>query len=587
MARMFPPEFDDSSPSAAERHVFNLIKADSRTANWLVLHSLGLSRRPAGPFGEIDFVVIIPGEGIVCLEVKGGRISCENGIWKTTNRFGSISTLKRSPMMQAREGMFALRDRITKHFGERGAESMCPIGCGVVFPDVTCPPATPEFDRSDVIDARDLEKPVSFSILRIARQRLRPLQPRSRAPAPTDSEAKSLLGFLRPDFELIVARGLRVGRSEERLLRLTEEQYCRLDELQDNPRCLFEGAAGTGKTVLAIEHAKRRARSESDVLLVCFNRMLGARLEEQLKGTGIRCGTCHSIIRQSILQSSLAQEFLGKEAEALKSGDSRLLFDELYPLYGQLAVDEIGSLCNVLVLDEVQDLSRSAIFDFLDRALAGGLAGGCWAMFGDFTRQALYGVPDNPLTILQDYCAHFTRARLTLNCRNTRRIAEETALLSGFDRAPYRMNQEIGLAVDHRYWRRPADLAEHLEKVLLRLLSEGLAADDVLILCPRKLDRSSLAGITKIAGLPLRDASSDQQIAGSTIVFSTIHAFKGLESPVVILIDIEQVDSEEARSLLYVGMSRARSLLVLMIREAARGRVEQRIRNAMLEGLHS
>jgi hypothetical protein len=111
MARMFPPEFDETSPSAAEKHVFNLLKTDVRTGNWLVLHSLGLSRRPSGPYGEIDFVVIIPGEGLVCLEVKGGRISCEGGIWKTTNRFGSTSTLKKSPMMQAREAMFALRDK--------------------------------------------------------------------------------------------------------------------------------------------------------------------------------------------------------------------------------------------------------------------------------------------------------------------------------------------------------------------------------------------------------------------------------------------------------------------------------------------
>jgi hypothetical protein len=80
MARMFPPEFDETSPSAAEKQVFSLLKTDTRTDGWLVLHSLGLSRRPSGPYGEIDFVVIIPGEGLVCLEVKGGRVSCEGGI---------------------------------------------------------------------------------------------------------------------------------------------------------------------------------------------------------------------------------------------------------------------------------------------------------------------------------------------------------------------------------------------------------------------------------------------------------------------------------------------------------------------------
>jgi hypothetical protein len=291
MARMFPPDFDDSSPSAAERHIFNLLKNDIHTANWLVLHSLGLSRRPSGPYGEIDFVVIIPGEGLICLEVKGGRVSCESGVWKTTNRFGSTSSLKKSPMMQAREGMFALRERLKNHFGESAAETRCPTGCAVVFTDVPSPPATPEFERGDVIDVDDLNRPISEALFRIVRQRLRPLQPRGRDAAPSLDEAKSLLNFLRPDFELVVARGIRVGRSEERLLKLTEEQYSRLDELEDNPRCLFEGAAGTGKTLLALEHARRKAKSGARVALLCFNRMLGARLEEQTRGSSIRCGT--------------------------------------------------------------------------------------------------------------------------------------------------------------------------------------------------------------------------------------------------------------------------------------------------------
>lgn len=144
MARMFPPDFDETAPSAAEKHVFNLLKADARTDDWLVLHSLGLSRRASGPYGEIDFVIIIPGQGLVCLEIKGGRVACEDGLWKTVNRFGSISVLKKSPMMQAREAMFALREKIRNHFGEGAGESHCPVGCGVVFPDVNSPPASPE-----------------------------------------------------------------------------------------------------------------------------------------------------------------------------------------------------------------------------------------------------------------------------------------------------------------------------------------------------------------------------------------------------------------------------------------------------------
>ena len=57
------------------------------------------------------------GQGVVCLEVKGGRVSCESGVWSTVNRHGKSSALGKSPFMQARESMFTLRDAIAGKFG--------------------------------------------------------------------------------------------------------------------------------------------------------------------------------------------------------------------------------------------------------------------------------------------------------------------------------------------------------------------------------------------------------------------------------------------------------------------------------------
>ena len=60
------------------------------------------------------------------------------------------------------------------------------------------------------------------------------------------------------------------------------------------------------------------------------------------------------------------------------------------------------------------------------------------------------------------------------------------------------------------------------------------------------------------------------------VKFSTIHSFKGLESPVVIVVvgGIEEVDRNNSQSLLYVSMSRAKSLLILMINEKARNLID-------------
>ncbi len=581
MARMIPAQIENNGVSTAERRIFCLLKNDPDTANWTVLHSLGLARRRTGPYGEIDFVVIIPGEGIICLEVKGGHVSCEDGVWRTVNRLGNVALLKKSPFMQARESMFALREAIVRHFGEGAPETQCPIGCGVVFPDVSCPPQTPEFERSDVIDIDDLRSPISRSINRIIRHRLRQFRPGGREAAPTISEVRTLRNFLRPNFELVIAKGVSIGRTEAKLLSLTEEQYSRLDELEDNPRCLFEGAAGTGKTLLALEYARRANRAGARVLFVCFNRLLGEWLREQVKDTGITAGTWHGIARRLIVESSGAAEFTEKERHMLETGDTRALFGELYPFYAEMALEDLGTPFNVLVVDEAQDLCNQPILDVLNRAIPGGLAGGRWAIFGDFTRQALYDSREDPVAVLSRYSEHFVKARLTLNCRNTRRIAEETTLVAGFEEPPFRLGEERGLPVEYRYWRAGTDLRELVAKIVDRLTKEGIPIDDVVILSPRRLKNSELAGVGKISRFPLADISRGTADTHSVVKFSTIHSFKGLESPVVIVVDIDDVDEEEPQSLLYVAMSRARSLLILMIHERARKAIEHRIRAAM------
>ena len=237
-------------------------------------------------------------------------------------------------------------------------------------------------------------------------------------------------------------------------------------------------------------------------------------------------------------------------------------------------------------MDEAQDLCNQHMLDVLNLAIRGGLAGGRWAIFGDFTRQALYGGTEEPVAALSRYCEHFVRAHLTLNCRNTRRIAEETTLVAGFDRPPFRLGDEVGLPVEQRYWKKPADLVDSLTTVVERLVKEQMPIEDVMILSPRRLENSGLAGVETISRFSLVDVSRGMANAEHSLKFSTIHSFKGLESPVVIIVDIDRVDSDETRSLLYVAMSRARSLLILMISERSRTSFERRIRTGMEQELH-
>ena len=261
--------------------------------------------------------------------------------------------------------------------------------------------------------------------------------------------------------------------------------------------------------------------------------------------------------------------------------DFETLFEELYPFYGEIALEELNTPFDVLVMDEAQDLFDQAILDLINRAIKGGLAGGTWAIFGDFTRQALYERVSGSMADLTEYSEHFVRARLTLNCRNSRRIAEETAIIGGFRTLPFKLGQETGLPVEHRYWHTSISLVKTLTKTIHRLASSGVPLDDLLILSPRRLENSALATVKQISDMPLFDCSRTLDPEQRCIRFSTIHSFKGLESSVVILVDIEDVDDERSQSLLYVGMSRARSLLILMINERDRRSIDNRIKAAL------
>lgn len=586
MARMIPSTCDESTASHAERRLFDLLKNDPAAKDWVVIHSLGLSRRGKKPYGEIDFVVLIPAMGVFCLEVKGGRVACHSGLWETTDRRDVTVRMKRSPFLQAREGMFALRDAVLNR-APSGFPATLPFGYAVVMPDIVLDVASPEWEPWQAIDRKVLKEPVSSGLLRLANE-CRRLHPRASPEEPTEETIRAIQRILRPDFESVVTRGTQIEETEMRLLRLTEEQFDALDLLADNERCLFEGAAGTGKTMLALEYARRSAAAGKRTLLVCYNRLLGDSLEktagELSMGANLTAGRYFRLLRNLILKSHVAPEFLKHEEEDRRAD----AYGPAFAAYGKQAIEELADRFDVVVMDEAQDLLRPGILEVLNAWLRGGIAGGRWAIFGDFNRQAIFGnyPPDQLKGLLVSACPHYARGRLTMNCRNTRNIGEETALLSGFSSPPYIMGQVVGPPVDYHYYGTAESQRAALVQFLGRLLSDGVSASDVVVLSHLKFPNSGIAsadgaGLFRIVevGNPDRGVSSVPSIA-----FATVQAFKGMESPVVVLCDVGQVTEGEPQSLLYVAMSRARSQLTVLVDEKARPFIAAAVRRKLKEG---
>lgn len=591
MARMIPPYYPKEIKSRGEKQFFDLIRHDPATVDWVCLHSLSLARHVKRVYGEIDFVVLIPNEGIFCLEIKSGRVARQEGVWNYTNRYGDVSTSTIGPFRQVRDGMFSLLEAVRKHFGRQHRFTRLLYGFGVVFPHISFVQEDSEIESWQIYDRNSRRQPVSRFLLNLSINTRRNVKSQrwydEQESRPSLSDILELLDFLRGDFERIVKPADLLIDTEEQILRLTEEQYHCLDQLQDNPRCLFDGGAGTGKTLLALEFARREASSEKRVLLICFNKLLGQWLASQRGETlspSIEVDYFHHFLDRIISDSSLGNEF----RRTKQNEDQDYLFGELYPLFALDALSEdVVESYDTLIVDEGQDLIRSEYLDVFDGLIKGGLAGGTWAIFCDFHHQTIYGETseDKMLSELEQRTSQFTRFRLLINCRNTRPIGEEVSFISGFHIPPFLPANVEGVPVSYRFYLDDSDQCKQINEIVKQHRAEGIKPESITILSPTTLDSSCLATgdhiSFKVSDFP---RSGLQKRLRDVIRFSTIHAFKGLESSIIVIIDIKHLLDDRNRALLYVGMSRARYSLSVLISDSARREYHEAIRRSLRKG---
>jgi hypothetical protein len=367
---------------------------------------------------------------------------------------------------------------------------------------------------------------------------------------------------LRPDFDLEPSLRSQMGIVRDELLHLTNEQYKIVDALVDNPRMMIRGGPGTGKSLLAVREARRMSSGGARVLLCCFNRQLSYHLASSLRD----CKSCTVMHLHGFMADVVKQAGLGHRLPPAEPAD---LFDVYYPeLCAEVLVESEAGQYDVLIVDEGQDLLKAAYVDVFDALLRGGIKSGIWRMFYD-PNQDIYGgqQPQAFQALDKSRPAHF---RLHTNCRNTQPIAFTTSMLSGT-----RCDETFtvhGPEVRKQWYLSPQQQIRQISNHLNFLLGSGVAPHEITILSKRRLQNSALAMGLRGVPLALVDTSQAMTTQGDEkgLRFSTVAAFKGLESEAVVLADVDDLLSGEARELLYVGTSRARMLLALFLNEAVR-----------------
>ncbi|RKF27962.1 nuclease [Micromonospora globbae] len=552
---MMPAYCPEGSPPG-ERALYAALQSADGTNDWFVLHSLGIADHVRHVEGEADFVVIVPGRGVLVVEVKSHHVinRLPDGLWK----LGSDAPTARGPFQQASEAMYSIRRFLTK----RGVDlRSIPMLSAVWFTHVrarTMLPPTPEWHDWQVLDSEDLRNGAASAVLRTLAQGMKHLDDKIRyfsygGTGPDAAMSARIASLLRPRFEIAnVAGDIRRARQTE-LVTFIEEQYLALDAMADNPAVLFAGPAGSGKTLLAVEAAQREVAQGRSGRLLCFNKLLGRKLSYDLGGAaGLTVGTLH-------------QELLRISGSKVPPGAGAAFWERDLPESAlEVLLDRPDLAGDFLIVDEIQDMVRDSYLDVLDLMVAGGLADGRILLFGDFERQAIFESGDGRAS-LGARIPRLSSHRLTANCRNLPRIGYQVNLFSKL-RPGYRhfRRQDDGVDPTLVPYTAGADQSPLLVQAVRALRDEGYELNEIVVLSP--LRNGSTAQTTPNSWLRqvLHPADGRHGRPGQ-LLHTTIQAFKGLEAPAVVVTDLDHRLVPGFESLMYVGMTRATDRLFALI----------------------
>ncbi|WP_298236597.1 nuclease-related domain-containing protein [uncultured Azohydromonas sp.] len=559
MATLIPEQPKDCP--YGERIVYERLGRDL-DADCIVLHSLGLHGHETKIWGEVD-IVVLSTKGFFALEVKGGKVSCAGGVWTFGDPAGSSYTKREDPWTQAKGTMFAVCKELET--ADSSFEDVL-FGFGVVMPMETFTATGAEIEQAVLLDRREFRLHLGYYIGRLQRHWTKVFQEKhGRTPRlPTRQDIQRARQLLRPDVDSAFSLGSYLTGVESRLVQLSRDQVRASRRMAANPRTIVRGKAGTGKTVIAIERAMQLSAEGRRVLYLCFNQLLARHLAAAMaaepRGRRVEVRHVHSLFHEVIRRAGM-QDRLDAAA------GTRELYAETFPRTFVDAALEAGlPAWDALVIDEAQDLLTPDNIDAFDLLLgAPGINRGCWHIFFD-RYQNIYGsdVQEQVERRLAEAQPAFDD--LFENCRNTRQVAVQASIVSGIDLALEEAPD--GPPCDNIYYRDRKTFRQQLEATVARLLRQDVRPQDIAVLSTRTRENSLVGDVREIAGVPLVDAMS---ASAGDMVFSTMHAFKGLERMVVLAMDIDDMGDAGRSMLHYAGLSRARCLLHVFLPESARG----------------
>lgn len=541
------PSFMDDRTSPGERDVFSLLA--SGPDDWVALHSLDLAPWNRGLRTEIDFVVIIPDAGILCIEVKSHENIGFDGLrWLP-------ETISRSPFKQASDGRHTFYRRLAElapQFKRIPVVHCCifPRAPFHLQPNLSIQPWELIDSRifrafgSGLAFCENLKGRLEQSIS--ADQSLSRLNHRL-----SNDQISSIVRYCLPVQKFRPGARDEIARREQGIENLLREQQKPVLQLAEwNERLIVSGGAGTGKTLIAMEVAKRAAERGRRVALLCYNQLVGNWM-------------CQRVAQMAPVSPNLVVgrairvmiDLTGIEIPGEPSSD---FWDTELPqkLEERLTDPDFKAeaVFDYLVLDEAQDiLARPRLWHCLQQFLTNNCT---FALFGDFDNQVLTNrEPMRQALAAMDPPSPPVLWKLKENCRNYRIVGDTAICLSGLNHDVYSGYMRSGGGLhnyDIFFYEDDRMQLDKLREWLKNSKTERYKASEITILSFRP-DNLSAADRLKSSGYRLSHAWQH----GDLTSYASVHAFKGMENKVVILTDVILDNLDFHRDMFYTGMTRA------------------------------
>jgi hypothetical protein len=559
---MIPGFIDEVSSPPGEVTLYR--KLHQANVGWTVIHSLDLAPFNRMKRTEIDFLIIIPDIGLLCVEVKSHKeIGFDGQNWYP-------ESVKKSPFQQAMDARYALQRRLSS---ELALWKDVPVIHCCIFPNANFSvPRNLSIQPFEIMDKRrfrSLNLPDEFcSTLRGMAEKLINSDPQIKPLKKSLSEMqiRQFIEFCYPVRKRCPENAEEIrerGKELESKLRIQQAPVLKLTDW--NSRILMDGGAGTGKTLIGLEIARRKARQGKRTGFLTFNRLVGQWAQAQLALTK------NPLLIAGPVNSILVNMF---DIKVPKDPCTTFWADILLKIQDDLTRPgpQHEAMFDCLVIDEAQDfLGRPDLLETIELLLKGGFENGEYLLMGDFRNQVLTydrEVIDTKLNQLRRYS---TCWKLDENCRNYTAIGNLAITLSDANKQTYSGYMRSGGGLKSFELAIYSDINDEIgriEKFVSHILKEGFRAQDITFLSYGSISKSCFEQMSDKSNLKLQSASENKR--PNYIEYSTAHAFKGLENKVIVLTDVELDSIHANRNRFYTAITRATEQVLVLCSERSK-----------------